>query len=473
MRNTNPHELTRIFTKKSVGMFFFVTMASLVCRAAVPTSQESVDSLRQTLAMQYDNPNAHLALARRLNEQGNGLTAFLICERVRTLFGDDAFHAAFDIVLRDQVTDVLFHARKQVLQAGLDLDPKNVPLLKEMAVLHEAHGEPDDAAWWWGRAHWFAQDDASLIKPLMRNLTLAGKDADAQRVLEDWCKDHPDTAAAWESRVKEQIAQNSDTASTLADQAIAKFPTDGELRLERAQIEEQQKPADAANDYTAAAQFARDSATVQSAAARFFLKVHHDPQRALKYYLATYFLNPDFNDWESVDQRVRDEADELAQAKVAGAKSSGEALADLLADPNPMVQTAAMDQLHAEVGDEVAEKLLALTISDSPEVRDAAIALLAAHPEALPSQTLLETIKDQDPWQRAAAAAILAGTLPPEALKQLSATLTDPSIYVRLTAASALLHEKTVGRGMVEGVIQNDRSEWLRNAIADLLKQQP
>jgi HEAT repeat protein len=99
--------------------------------------------------------------------------------------------------------------------------------------------------------------------------------------------------------------------------------------------------------------------------------------------------------------------------------------------------------------------------------------LLAAHPEALPSQKLVEAMKDPDPWKRAAAAAILAGTLPPEALKQLSATLTDPSVYVRLTAATALLHEKTVGRGMVESAIHNDRSEWLRNAIDDLLKPQP
>ena len=148
-------------------------------------------------------------------------------------------------------------------------------------------------------------------------------------------------------------------------------------------------------------------------------------------------------------------------------------MADLLADPNPIVQIAAMDQLHAGLGDEVAEKLLAMTISDSPEVRDAAIGFLAAHTEALPNQMLLEAIRDQDPWKRAAAAAILAQTLPPEALKQLSATLTDPSVYVRLTAATALVREKTVGRGMVEGAIPNEHDQWLRNAIEDLLRQQP
>jgi tetratricopeptide (TPR) repeat protein len=306
-----------------------------------------------------------------------------------------------------------------------------------------------------------------------RTTLLAGDQPRAKRILDDWCKDHPDSAPAWENRVNEQLAQNSDSAGTVLDQAIAKFPTDGELHLDRAQIEEQPKPADAANDYIAAAQFATDSVTAQSAAARFFLKVRHDPERALKYYLATYFLDPDFNDWESVDQRIRDEADELAQTKIANAKSAGQALVDLLSDPNPFLQTAAMDQLHAGLGDEVAEKLLAMSISDTPDVRDAAIALLAAHPEAIASQKLLEAMKDQDPWKRAAAAAILAGTLPPEALKQLSGTLTDPCVYVRLSAATALVHEKTVGRGMVESVIRSERSEWLRNAIQDLLKQQP
>jgi HEAT repeat protein len=441
--------------------------------AAAPTSQESIDSLRHTLALEYDNPNAHLALAKRRHEQGDNLSAFLICEQVRALFGDDAFHASFDIVFHGQITDLLFHARKQVLQEAMKIGPENVALLKEMGALYEAHGEPDSAAASFGRAHWLSPDDFSLIQSMERTTLLAGDQPRAKRILDDWCKDHPDSAPAWENRVNEQLAQNSDSAGTVLDQAIAKFPTDGELHLDRAQIEEQPKPADAANDYIAAAQFATDSVTAQSAAARFFLKVRHDPERALKYYLATYFLDPDFNDWESVDQRIRDEADELAQTKIANAKSAGQALVDLLSDPNPFLQTAAMDQLHAGLGDEVAEKLLAMSISDTPDVRDAAIALLAAHPEAIASQKLLEAMKDQDPWKRAAAAAILAGTLPPEALKQLSGTLTDPCVYVRLSAATALVHEKTVGRGMVESVIRSERSEWLRNAIQDLLKQQP
>jgi hypothetical protein len=141
--------------------------------AVVPTSQESIDSIRQTLALEYDNPNAHLGLARRLREQGDGLSAFLICERVRTLFGDDAFHASFAVVFRGQITDLLFHARKQVLQEAIKVDPKNATLLREIGALYEAHGEPDYAAASFGRAHWLAPDDYSLIQSMERETVLA------------------------------------------------------------------------------------------------------------------------------------------------------------------------------------------------------------------------------------------------------------------------------------------------------------
>jgi tetratricopeptide (TPR) repeat protein len=437
---------------------------------AAPTSQETIDSLRADLAMNFDNPNAHLALAKGLKQQ-NALTAFLICEHARTLFGDDAFHAAFDIVFRGGVTDVLFHARRQVLQEALKLQPRSVLPLRQMADLCSAHGDPSSAVMFLSRARLIAPDDFSLIQALQLNMTLAGNQADAQSLLNDWCTNHPDSPAAWEARAADALAQNGDSAGAVLDQAIAKYPQDGQLHLLRAKFDEDQKPADAQTEYLAAAQVAPDSSAAQAAAARYFLKVRHDPERALHYYLATYFLDPDFNDWESVDRRVRDEADEVSQARVAAAKASGEGIAGLLSDPNPLLQTAAMDQLQTGLGDKIAAKLLRLTTSDAPDVREDSIGLLVAHPEALAKAQMDEMMRSPDAWQRAAAAALLAGTQPETTLDQFAPALNDDSVLVRFTAASALIKRSQPTRSLVRQSTRSERNPWLRSTIADLLAQ--
>jgi tetratricopeptide (TPR) repeat protein len=438
---------------------------------AAPTTQETIDSLRSDLAMNYGNPSAHLALARGVKEQGDALTAFLICEHARALFGDDAFHAGFDIVFRGHVTDIFFHARKQVLQEAMKLQPKSVSLLKEIAELHCAHGEPDAAIMFLNRARQIAPDDFSLVQALVLNMTLAGNQADGQALMNEWCTNHPDSAAAWEARAADAIAQDSGSAGAVVDEAIAKYPQDGQLHLLRAKLDEDQKPADAQREYVTAAQLAADSSAAQAAAARYFLKVQHDSERALQYYLATYFLDPDFNDWESVDQRVRDESDEIAQSRIAAAKSAGEGVGALLSDPDPLVKMDAMDELHAGLGDEIAAKLLRLTTADAPEVREDSIGLLVAHPEALARAQVDETMKSTDPWQRAAGAALLAGTEPEMTLDQLTPALDDDAVLVRYTAVTALLKRGHAGRSIVQESTRRERNPWLRTVIADLLAQ--
>ena len=474
MRITNRHEFARISTKQIAAAFALIVLSlglSLAKAATAPTTRQSLDSSRLALAMDYGNPNAHLALAKSLNGQGNALTAFLICEHARALFGEEAFVSSFDIVFRGHVTDVLFHARKQMLQTAISLAPRSVEPLKEMAELYAAHGEPADAVSVLRRAIGIAPDDYTLVESLQLDLQTAGQKADAQAMLNDWCRDHPGTPPAWERRVSEALSQNDESASALLDEAIAKFPADGQLHLMRGRFDEEQKPDDAEADFIAAADFAATSASAQGAAGRFFLKTRHDPDRALKYYLAAYFLDPDFNDWESVDQRVGDCAHEVTQERMTAAKASAAGLATLIADPNPLVEIEAMSQISGEWDDRAQDQLLGLTISDCPEVRQVSIQLLIAHPASLVGQKLEGMVRNQNPWTRAAAVSVLAGTRKTAALDQLSPLLADPSVLVRFTCATNLLDPDNGGKAIVIASMRKDPCEWLRNVVAGELAQ--
>jgi tetratricopeptide (TPR) repeat protein len=470
MRMTNRNESKRVLKNSIPALFGLVLIALAPCKAAPPVPQEaSLDSLRQALAADYGNPAAHLQLAKAINEQssvpGSALTAFLICEHARDLFGDDSFTTYFDIVFRGNVPDVLFHARKRMLQTALTADQRNVKVLVEMADLDAAHGDSDEAIFMLRRANQVAPDDFGIVKLLQTEMISSGDQAGADALLTDWCRSHPDAPVAWERRVNEQLSQNSDSASSLLDEALAKCPNDGQLHLMRAKLDEEQKPDDAITQYTTAASLATDSASVQAAAAHYFMEVHHDPEKALKYYLAVYFLDPNFNDWESVPERVHDAADEVTQTRLDAMKESGGALDNLLADTNPLVQAAAITQAMQNQGDYLPPHLLKLITSDAPDVRDGAIALLIAHPTWLSADKADQMLKSPDAWTRAAGASIIGGTRHAAAEDQLTPLLSDPTVLVRFATAIALIDNDPGGRKAVHEALHGEQNTWLKNAI--------
>jgi tetratricopeptide (TPR) repeat protein len=434
--------------------------------------QESLSSLRLALAMDYGNPNAHLVFAKSLKESGDPLTAFLICEHARTLFGEDAFLASFDIVFRGHITDVLFHARKQVLQTAINLAPKSVEPLKGLADLYAAHGEPADAANVLKRAMEIAPDDFEIVAALQLNLEAAGHKDDAETFLSNWCQDHPDAPLAWERHVKEAIDRNDDAASQLLDQAIAKFPDDGQLLLMRAQMEEQQKPGAAQADYVSAAHLSKDSASVQGATGRFFSKAQHDPARALQYYLAAFFLDPNFNDWGSVEQRVFEAANELTREKLAAMVTSHETEESLIDDPNPLVVANVVSRAWWIWGAGFVDELFPKLASDCPDVRQACIqGLENSDSDWTTKPRLDQMLTNQDPWTRAAAGSIVAATRPKTAGKQIAPLLGDSCLLVRFHAAIALLGIDAAGQAQVVEAMKKEPSEWLRNFVAVAIAQ--
>jgi tetratricopeptide (TPR) repeat protein len=464
MRNTNRHEFPRICTKGVLVLVAILWATVLPCARANPTTQQFIDSLRLSLAMDYGNPNAHLELAKALKEQGDPLTAFCICDYAKTLFGEEAFGDSFDVVFRGHISDVLFHAREEVLRQAIKLEPKSISIMKQIADLYSVHGEPRQAADELKRALEITPDDFALVKSMQNNLQAAGRGPDAEAMVSDWCSTHADTAPAWESRIRDQLSQADDSAAATVDQAISKFPSDGQLYLMRAQLEEQQKPDAAEADYLAAARLAPNAAVVQSAAGAFFLKVRHHPDLALKYYLAVYFLDPEFNDWESVDQRVR-------EAAAAASGESNSPAESALSSPNFMTVTAAISNLSTNGKGQEAEALLRLTASDCPDVRDASTQCLSAHPDWCAGPRLAGMLKSADPWARAAAVSLWASTRHATAVHDLTPLLTDPALLVRYQTAIALLDQAPDGKPLVLQTMAHESSPWLRSVIAQAVSQ--
>jgi tetratricopeptide (TPR) repeat protein len=470
MRITNRLESARTDAAGCAVLLLLLAFLS-PCGAAAPTSRESADSLRMALALDYGNPNAHLIFARELKERGQELTAFLICEHARELFGEDAFLASFDIVFRGHIPDVLFHARKQLLLAAINLSPGSVGPLKELADLYAAHGESGEAVATLKRAITIAPGERALVDSVERVLESAGQNADAEAFLDVWCRDHPNTALACERDIKDDISQNSDSADALLDKAIEKFPDDGQLRLMRAWREKDTKPDAADADFVSAARLAPRSVDAQAGAGLFFLQSRPDPVRAMQYYLAAYFLDPVFNDWENVDQRVRDAADQIAQARIAAVKSSGAPIDHLITDANPLVDAAAIDAMGRDWKSPYADELLALTSSDCPEVRAASLRCLSAHPAWSSGSKLDQMLGSPNPWERAAAVSLWASTREATAVRALTRLLGDPVIVVRYSAAMKLLGVGNAGQAIVANAMKTESSPWLRQEVARRLAQ--
>jgi tetratricopeptide (TPR) repeat protein len=447
--------------------------ASLLCGissaapTSIPTTQQTIQSLRLSLATDFANPNEHLELSQSIQANGDPLTAFCICEYARSLFGEEAFAGAFDTVFRGHVSDVLFHPRKEALRQAIKLAPGNIALMRQLADLYASHGEPAEAADELEKASRLAPEDFSLVDAARTDLIAAGKTSDGQSLVNVWCEAHPDSAPTWARNIQQAIDQNSDSVGDLLNQAIAKFPEDGQLHLMRGQFEEDKSPDAAKVDYELAAKFAPLSAATQGAAGRFFVKIQPDPERALRYYLAAYFLDPDFNDWEPVDQRVREAADAAAQARI---EANADSVETLLADENPMVVAAAIQNISTTWNDRYANEFLKLTSADCPDIRDAAVQCLAAHPAAI-AGALSAMLTSNDPWQRAAAVQLSAKIRSKETSTGLVPFLKDPAAVVRFDCATALIASGDTGRSAVAAAIKNEPNPAMKELISTELTQ--
>ena len=352
----------------------------LIAAPAAASADAALERLRAENARHFTDPLTHLELARRHREEGRGLLAFDIAENLRRQ-SPKAFRAAFEQVFV-RAADRLDDAEHARLLERFESSPEDPALAARLGRAALARGELDRAGELFTLAARLEPKRREHVERMAEVLNLEGLNAQATKLLQDWDAEHPDNAAR---RVREvQLALDAgelERAKSLVKDALAEHPGDCELYGQRGQLlAAEGKAREAERFFSRAAQLCPERARLHGQLASLSLLVLGDPVRGLDHYLDAYFADPNYDDGEYVDKRIRAISDSLAQAVVerrAGDCHDARCLAPLLTDPNPAVARLALGRAGAAWGPELERPLLSLLGHDDPDLRAGAMLLLA------------------------------------------------------------------------------------------------
>jgi len=219
-----------------------VLLCATIAGHAMAGEERELESLRNSVAINYFEAAPHVALAKHYANTGKSLLAFYICEDARrNLIPREEFDKAFF---------QLFPRRRS--EAEL---PENV---------------------------------------------------DSEKELNDFLDQNQDTPAAFLIRVTPLLRERPEEAKRQLEAGVEKWPHVGELYFQLGVLAQDRNDLERAEAlFVKSARVAVDSVHVQAWVGRFFLKLRENDEKALDYYLAAYFLDPHAYETEYVEQRIR------------------------------------------------------------------------------------------------------------------------------------------------------------------------
>ena len=216
-----------------------------------------------------------------------------------------------------------------------------------------------------------------------------------------------------------------------SDQAEALFEKGAELQKIG-------RLAEAEQTFVKAAELASNSAHVQMWTGRFFYKVKKNEQKALKYYLNAYFLDPHAYETEYVEYRIRGINMAAAAARYRQIVASGISMAKISTETNPTVVVLAAAEMGKRWKAFYVKTAVELMSHDDEEVRWLAMEAIRNNVNASFDPTLDLLLQDTDFRRRGMAAYIAAFRRKKESLPILQNMLSEKSQLLRFDALSAL-----------------------------------
>lgn len=205
---------------------------------------------------------------------------------------------------------------------------------------------------------------------------------------------------------------------------------------------------------------------------RFYFKAKSDGARALPFYFKSYFLYPHAYESEYVESRIRRIGIDAATASFKQMTANGRSLVELLADPNPLIVSMALEEMSKNWKPDYVPPMLGALSNDDSMVRWGAFVTLQKHAGSARDQIINDLLSDKDMRKRGLAAYAVVERPGREKFALLEKMLSDPAELIRFDAMSALaLRGGEEGKQILTRHRRIERQPRLKTLIDMNLKQ--
>ncbi len=137
---------------------------------------------------------------------------------------------------------------------------------------------------------------------------------------------------------------------------------------------------------------------LKAIAAKYYLKVAENEEKALPLYIDLYFDNPHFYDWEYAEFRIKQLTSSLKETWFEETVTQGEPLIDIVAkESNPRILDILIVQSRSKWDDSLTPVMLEILKNDDPTLQSQALHTLLKNPESLEgSEEILKLVKSED-----------------------------------------------------------------------------
>lgn len=454
--------------------------------APVAAPVDGLAAARERYRRDFFDPYAHAELAERLYRAGRTVDSFYVLEEARSFFAPEAFKVAhaFAVVAKghggwgDEPFDAS-PAHEAELLARVKADPKDHASLGYLAHIAGSRGDEAAAADFADKALALSPDDARMtafrayLRLRKNDLPAAfadfdkvarlapgtpdgksaaeflgkvamGKNDFAVRALESLrrlAEEHPDDPTIFETLAFTRWARGDAAAvRDMVKRALERDPRSAGASAVSGALAIEAKDVDGAvARLKKALEAAPEDRYALEKLAQLYRKEKRDPEGALPYYIALHHLDPDYNDGEFAESRVK----EWLQSRRVGLLNAARPgqVADYLTSEDGSLRAEACLRA-AKSGDKGFVDALVARLDDDVGIvtQNADYALFTlgkADPSAL-GAAASRMLASPKPFVRGMALNTLGDLMPATALPAALAGLKDPSSYVRFRAYMSL-----------------------------------
>jgi tetratricopeptide (TPR) repeat protein len=424
----------------SSHLLLLLILAIALNHSASTQTPSELATLQNEFAVNYLEPESHMALAKYYLARGDRREAFFILEVARRgILEEKVFDRAFQVAFEGFDNS---KSAEQKLLSQLAENPHSADVQFKLADIYISRSDYTKAKQILVPGMKEHAEDFRFTAGLAGILQIEGKSEEAARIVQQYAARYPESGVGYVLRAEALHKTNPQSAKLLLEQGAAKYPTNGDLVFRLAAIIQETRDLDKAEAlFERAASLAPKSVQIQSWVGRFFFKVRNSGDKALPYYLNAYFLSPHAYETEFVESRIRNIY--FAQAQTAFQKEIRlrKSLVELLNNPNPAIVSMALQQMHEEWKPTYVDPVTALMGHEDQGVRWEATQLLKKKVASSFDARLRDLLKDRDLRVRGLAAYIAVYRWRTASFVLMDELLSDRAQLLRFDALSALILE--------------------------------
>lgn len=418
-------------------LLFFVFAAN---HSALAQTTPELAKLQNEFAINYLEPEPHMALAKYYLARGDRREAFFILETARRgILEESVFDHAFQVAFENFDNS---KSGEEKLIAELAQNPNSADLQFKLADVYISRSDYTKAKQILVPGIKEHGEDYRFTAGLAGILQIEGKPDEAARLIQQYAARYPESEEGYVLRAEALHKTNAQGARSLLEQGVAKYPNNGDLLFRLAATVQEGRDLDKAEMlFAKAASLAPKSVVIQSWVGRFFFRVRNNSDKALPYYLNAYFRSPHAYETEYVESRIRNIYFAQTQSAFQKELSPKKPLVELLDNPRPDVVSMALAGLEREWKPNYLPVVTALMGHENQGVRWEATQLLKKKVDGSFDPALRNLLKHSDLRVRGLAAYIAVYRWKTASFGLIDELLADKAQLLRFDALSALILE--------------------------------